>query len=124
MSERYTNVARDGARVGAQIGKSVGDVTIESTRLKDDDLSGLLAELRMAMRGSVVSGELAADVHNEAEAELSEVDSYLEHDDKEGDEERRRRMVLALKKVRGLLADVAGLASIAGAILAAGQGLN
>ncbi|MBE1589308.1 hypothetical protein ACFPOI_35915 [Nonomuraea angiospora] len=120
MSERYKNVAEGNARVGAQIGKVVGNVTVGSAPPREDDLQVRVAELRAAMRRSVASGALEAEVHEAAEAELAEVDAYL----RRGGQERHGKMVLALKKVRGLLGDVADLASIAAVVLAVGQGLN
>lgn len=120
MSDRYTNVAKDHAHVGVQIGKAVGGITIGSTHPRENGLRDRLTELRSAMRRSVESGNLDPEVHEEVEAELSEVDAYL--DDRGG--ERRGKMLAALKKAKGLLSDFGDLASIAAVVLAAGQGLG
>jgi adenosylhomocysteine nucleosidase len=120
MSERYTNIARGNSRVGTQIGKAVGDVIVGSAQSLESDFRIQLSELRSAMRRSVGSGGLKAIVHESAEAELREVDSYLER----GGAERREKMLLALKRVKILLSDVADLASIAAIVLTIGQGLT
>lgn len=119
MSDWYTNVAKDNAHVGVQIGKAVGGVTIGSTHSREDDLRNRLTELRSAMCRSVESGNLTPGVYEGVEAELSEVDAYLE--DRDG--ERHGKMLAALKKAKGLLSDFGDLASIAAVVLAAGQGL-
>jgi hypothetical protein len=120
MSDRYTNVAKDNAHVGAQIGKAIGGVTIGSPHSGQGDLRGQLADLRSAMRRSVASGILEPELHEAIEAELAEVDAYLEG----GGKRQRGKMVLALKKAKGLLDGFADLAAIAAALLAAGQGLG
>lgn len=120
MSDRYTNVAKDNAHVGVQIGKAVGGVTIGSTHSREDDLRNRLTELRSAMRRSVESGNLSPEAYEGVEAELSKADAYLE--DRSG--ERRGKMLAALKKARGLLSDFGDLASIAAIALVAGQGLG
>ncbi|MEW9549802.1 hypothetical protein [Nonomuraea sp. NPDC050783] len=103
-----------------QIGKAIGDVTVGSPCSRKDNLRDRLAELRSAMRRSVASKALQPELHRLVEAELSEVDAYLET----GDEERRGKMLMALKKAKGLLGDFADLASIAALALAVGQGLS
>lgn len=120
MSEWYTNIAGGDARVGAQIGKVDGNVTVGSPQFHEDGLRTQVAELRSAMRRAVETGTLEAEIRKAAEAELTEVDAYLKH----GDEKQRGKMVLALKKVRGLLGDVASVASIAAVALTIGQGLS
>ncbi|GAA3170961.1 MULTISPECIES: hypothetical protein [Nonomuraea] len=118
MSDRYTNVAKDNARVGVQIGKAVGGVTVGGAPAKEDELRIRLTELRSAMRRSVESGKLGPDRCEEVESELAEVDAYIEGRGRQ----QRGRMLTALKKVKGLLGDFGDLASIAALVLAVAQG--
>ncbi|MBB5081797.1 hypothetical protein [Nonomuraea endophytica] len=116
MPEKFTNVAKDNAHVNAQIGKAFGGVTIGTAHSRRKDLGGHLAELRSAIK----SGTLTPSIHAEVEAELAKVDTWLIDQDKE----RFTGMLMALKKAKGLLGDVAPLSSIATLALAAAEGLR
>jgi hypothetical protein len=118
MGDRYTNKAGGQSRVGVQASVVHGDVTVGATA--DDVLSiaDRIVDLRRALDAARSSGALDDETVAAAQAELG---AAAEHGDA-NDERGRNRAVLALKKVMGLVGDVADLAAKVATTIAAVKG--
>ncbi|MFC5833634.1 purine phosphorylase [Nonomuraea insulae] len=116
MSDSVKNVARDNARVGVQAGHIYGDVTIgHSSQNQVADPVAQLAELRDRLARARKAQEVDEDTFTAAEGEIAVAAESLS----ESTEAGRSKAVIALKKLRGLLADVAELAAHVSAVIAA-----
>ncbi|MDG4823985.1 hypothetical protein O7635_19190 [Asanoa sp. WMMD1127] len=114
----YRNVARDNARVAAQIGRVDGNISIHQGVGASADLDDGLEDLRRALavaaeRGLIDKGTLA-----DAQDELAKAGAVLPA----GDDDDRGRVVRSLRKVKGLVGDVADLGARIAAIVAAVEG--
>jgi hypothetical protein len=123
---QYVNVARDDARVGEQIGSIGtrldhigGDVHVNRPGAADDELRHQLAELRQALARYETAGRLDRATYEAAEDELRAADSQLAA----GGEPARSRVVLALKRLKGLVEGIAELATKVADAITAARGL-
>lgn len=107
--------------VGIQAGQVTGSTVLIGTAAKAPTAIGVaadLAALRAQLTKAHMSGQLDEDTHQAAQAELDAATSTLAA---EGD--TSGPVVLALKRLRGLVADVAELAAKVAAVIAAIKGL-
>ncbi|MET7459594.1 5'-methylthioadenosine/S-adenosylhomocysteine nucleosidase [Nonomuraea sp. NPDC005501] len=120
MSDSVKNVARDNARVGVQAGQIHGNVTIgHPSQAKAADPVTQLAELRDRLARARKAQKVDDDTFTAAEDEIAVAAESLS----ESTEEGRSKAVIALKRLRGLLADVAELAAHVAAVIAAIRGV-
>ncbi|MER7365488.1 5'-methylthioadenosine/S-adenosylhomocysteine nucleosidase [Nonomuraea wenchangensis] len=116
MSESMKNVARDNARVGVQAGHIHGNVTVgHPAQAGTADPVALLAELRDRLGRARKAQEVDEDTFTAAEEEIAVAAESLS----ESTETGRGKAMIALKRLRGLLADVAELAAHVSAVIAA-----
>ncbi|MFB4275938.1 purine phosphorylase [Nonomuraea sp. MTCD27] len=120
MTDSVKNVARDNARVGVQAGHIHGDVTIGNPSQTQASAPAVqLAELRDRLARARKAQEVDEETFTAAEAEIAVAAESLS----ESTEEGRSKAVIALRKLRGLLADVAELAAHVSAVIAAVRGV-
>ncbi|MGW0195427.1 5'-methylthioadenosine/S-adenosylhomocysteine nucleosidase family protein [Nonomuraea sp. NPDC003201] len=120
MSDSVKNVARDNARVGVQAGHIHGNITIgHPPQTPAADPAAQLAELRDRLARARKAQEVDEDTFTAAEQEIAVAAESLS----ESTEAGRSKAVIALKKLRGLLADVAELAAHVSAVIAAIRGV-
>ena len=96
-------------RLGIPFAASVGEAALSAEAI---------ADLRSRIRAALAAGRLDEDTCAAAEAELAAADAALRTDTTPS----RSRLVIALKKVHGLLGDVADLASAVLGVIALVQG--
>jgi adenosylhomocysteine nucleosidase len=104
MPETNRNIAKDNARVGVQAGTVYGGIRNNPEPNSADDLAEVLAGLRDHLQKARIAGHLDEDTYEAAEAELSTADEALRA-------KAPGKVVLALKKLGGLVADLASLAA-------------
>ncbi|MEV0643740.1 5'-methylthioadenosine/S-adenosylhomocysteine nucleosidase [Phytomonospora sp. NPDC050363] len=116
------NIARDNARVGVQAGQINGGVRIAPEREAERPvgLPGQVAGLRIALAEARRAGTLDEDTCAAAEEELAKVDAAL--DPAAG--AAGRGLLLALKRLRGLIADLAEPAALVTAAIVTAQGMS
>ncbi|MFI6294626.1 purine phosphorylase [Nonomuraea sp. NPDC050790] len=120
MTDSAKNVARDHARVGVQAGHIHGDVTIGTPPpARVADPAAQLAELRERLAEARKAQEVDEDTFIAAEAEIEVAAESLSESTTAG----RSKALIALKKLRGLLADAAELAAHVSAVITAIRGL-
>ena len=119
---RVVNLARDRARVGEQIGSIgtridhvKGDVHIGGQAADPDDLHRQLAELRRELAAARAEGRIDQDSHDAAAEELEAADTALSRPGRAG-------FLVALRKLKGLVEDVAALASRVATLIDAVRG--
>ncbi|MET8986913.1 5'-methylthioadenosine/S-adenosylhomocysteine nucleosidase [Nonomuraea wenchangensis] len=116
MSDNVKNVARDNARVGVQAGHIHGNVTVgHPPQSQAVDPIIQLAELRDRLGRARKAQEVDEDTFTAAEEEIAVAAESLS----ESTETGRSKAMIALKRLRGLLADVAELAAHVSAVIAA-----
>ncbi|GAA3429422.1 5'-methylthioadenosine/S-adenosylhomocysteine nucleosidase family protein [Streptosporangium sandarakinum] len=120
MPETIRNVAKGNARVGVQAGTVYGGIRITSEPAPPADLAGALADFRTRLQRARAAGHLDDDTYTAAEEELAVADKALETDTPQS----RGILTLALKKLRGLIGDVAELAAELAIIIGLAQGLS
>ncbi|WP_328709771.1 5'-methylthioadenosine/S-adenosylhomocysteine nucleosidase [Microbispora hainanensis] len=120
MSDGVRNVARGHARVGVQAGAIYGNVSVGRSPEPEADARVLLTELRDELARARTSGTVDEDTFAAAEEELSVAADSLSSDSEQG----RHRAMIALRKLRGLLMDLAELASKVTAIITAIRGAS
>ncbi len=118
MTEGVTNIARDNARVGLQAGSVYGGVSIGERSGVVIDPAALLAELRANLRRARKDHEVDEVTFAAATEEITVAAESLS----ERTEHGRSKALIALKKLLGLLADVASLTAQVSAIIAALRG--
>ncbi|MEV6637743.1 5'-methylthioadenosine/S-adenosylhomocysteine nucleosidase [Actinoplanes sp. NPDC051470] len=111
----YTNIAGGNARVGIQAGQIHGGVVIGRNVEAPPDVDAAISELRSLLKEAHHGGKLDRPTYAAAQGEL---------DTAQENRTDRSRVVLALKRFRGLVADIAEVAKVAGAIIAGLQGLS
>ncbi|MEV0402204.1 5'-methylthioadenosine/S-adenosylhomocysteine nucleosidase [Actinoallomurus sp. NPDC050550] len=114
------NIAQDNARVMVQAGTVHGGIRISPEPIPPTDLAEALSGLRARLQQARAAGHLDEDTYTAAEAELTEADDAL----KANTPQSRGRLVLALKKLRGLIGDVADLAAEVATIITLAKGLS
>ncbi|WBB82111.1 5'-methylthioadenosine/S-adenosylhomocysteine nucleosidase [Micromonospora sp. WMMD882] len=113
MSPTVSNTASGAAQVGVQAGQIHGDVWVAgATPVAPMDLPSQLAELREVLWWAHRSGQLDQPTYEAAETELSAADKAL------GDSRDGSRLLVALKRLRGLVGDIAELAAKVAAVIA------
>lgn len=120
MNQRTTNIATGNARVGFQAGQVIGDIWIAPEPGVTSDLAAHLADFREQLRRAHVAGRLDETTYWAAEAELDVVTNSLPAET----EQSKSRLMVALKRLRGLIADMADLAAKLATIIAAAKGLS
>jgi 8-oxo-dGTP diphosphatase len=120
MRETTRNIAKGNARVGVQAGTVYGGVRITSEPDSPTDLAEALDGFRTRLQQARAAGHLDEDTYAAAQAELAVADEALQ----ENTPQSRSTLTLALKKIRGLISDVAELAAGLAAIIALAQGLS
>ncbi|WP_062428972.1 5'-methylthioadenosine/S-adenosylhomocysteine nucleosidase family protein [Herbidospora daliensis] len=120
MNERVTNIARGNARVGVMAGAIHGDVNLNQAPEEREDPEVLLAELRRRLGAARRDGVVDEATYSHAGQEIDTAADSLA----EGTSEGKSTALIALKKVNGLLMDVADLAARVVAIIAAIKGLG
>jgi hypothetical protein len=120
------NVAMGNARVrdmighiGNRIDHVTGDVHVSGRSAPGGGLREQIAELRRLLAARHRDGQLSDTDFTAADAELRDADGYAATPDEPGS---REKLVTALKKVRGLVTDVADLASRVAALISALRG--
>lgn len=116
MTTRF--IAKDNARVGVQAGAIHGDVRIGHEPERLQDLGTALTAFRTQLRRAQAAGQVDQDTYDAVDAELAVADEALAV----GTPQAKSKLVLALKKVRGLIGDLGDLAVKASAILNLVQG--
>ncbi|PZM96881.1 MAG: purine phosphorylase [Actinobacteria bacterium] len=111
----YTNIATGNARVAIQAGQIYGNVTVGTAPERPPDLLTALAELRDMLKRAHRDGELDEATYEAAQAELDVVADCLRADTPRS----RRTLLVALRRLRGLVADVADLAAKLAVLIAA-----
>lgn len=106
MREITRNIAKDSARVMVQAGTVHGGIRIAHQPSPPTDLAEALIGIRARLQRARAAGHLDEDTYTAAEAELTVADEAL----RANTPQSRGRLVLALKKLRGLIGDVADLA--------------
>lgn len=120
MTDSVKNVARDNARVGVQAGRIHGNVTIgDLPQATSPDPAAQLAELRDKLARARKTQEVDEVTFAAAEEEIAVAVESLS----ESSEHGRNKAVIALKKLRGLLADVTELAAHVSSIISAIRGI-
>ncbi|MDN3357919.1 5'-methylthioadenosine/S-adenosylhomocysteine nucleosidase [Actinomadura sp. DC4] len=114
------NIAKGNAFVGVQAGTVYGGVRFDSGPRPYGDLTGALVDLRGRLKRARAVGDLDQDTYDAAEAELTSADEALRTNTPEG----RVTLMLALKKIRGLIADVAELTAVVTAAIALARVLS
>ncbi|MEV1001834.1 5'-methylthioadenosine/S-adenosylhomocysteine nucleosidase [Nonomuraea sp. NPDC050202] len=115
MSDNVKNVARDNARVGVQAGRIHGNVTVgHPPQSQAADPISQLAELRDRLARARKAQEVDEDTFTAAQEEIVVAAESLA----ESTEAGRSKAMVALKRLRGLLADVAELAAHVSAVIA------
>ena len=120
MPETIRNIAKGHAHVGVQAGSVYGGIWIAAEPSAPVDLAEALAGLRDRLQQARTAGDLDEDTFEAAEAELSVATEALRTNTPQG----RAKLVLALKKVRGLIADLADLAAEVAIIITLARGLS
>ncbi len=114
-------IASEGAQVGAQTGIVHGDVHIGVAGERAPvDLPTALLRFRAHLDDAHTAGDVDAETYTAAEAELHEADIALQADSPA----TRGALLMALKKVRGLVGDVADLAAKIGMVIVLAQGAS
>lgn len=116
MPETNRNIAKDNARVGVQAGTVYGGIRNNPEPKSADDLAAALAGLRDHLQKARTVGHLDGDTYEAAEAELSVASEALRI-------KAPGKVVLALKKIGGLVADLADLAAEVATIITLARGL-
>ena len=109
--------------VGIQAGHVSGStihVSLPSSGPEPENLADRLALLREELAREHASGNLDADTHEAASAELDTADKGIG----EGTAESRKTSVLALKRLRGLIGELASLAAKVGTLITAVKGIS
>lgn len=117
MSNR--NIASGNAQVGVQAGQIYGNVTVGSHAEQPIDLAASIADLRTHLKQAHLDGQLDEDTYAAAESELEVATACVSA----GTTEKKRGLMVALKRLRGLVADVAELAARLAAIIAVVRGM-
>jgi adenosylhomocysteine nucleosidase len=113
MGATNTNIATGNARVGLQANQISGGVRIGLDLAAPPELAAEIAALRDRLKRANIAGEVDDATFEAAQAELDVVTQHLS-DDAAAD---RGKVVVALKRLRGLVNDVADLATKVAAII-------
>lgn len=117
MSTTVTNVAAGHARVGFQAGQVSGDVRVHIEDVPVDDLPSLLADVRRELGRAYRAGRVEEELHQAALEELNMATTAAQH--KQG-----KQLVLAVKRLSGLIGDLAEFGAKLAAIMSAARGMS
>jgi adenosylhomocysteine nucleosidase len=120
MRETTRNIAKGNARVGVQAGTVYGGIRITNEPNSTADLAEALAGFRAQLQRARAASLLDEDTYTAAKAELTVADKALQMNTAQS----KGRLMLALKKVRGLIGDVAELAAEVAGIISLVKGLS
>lgn len=115
VNPTFSNVASGNAHVGVQAGQVFGNVTADAPANRAVDIPAALAEIQVLIQAAHRAGRLDDDTYKAAGSELDEA----HHLAADGTPRNRSALVVALKRLRGLVADVAEPAIRLGALLVA-----
>jgi adenosylhomocysteine nucleosidase len=115
-----TNIATGNAKVGVQAGQIIGNVSAALEPEAPADLTAHLNELAVLLSRAHHEGRLDQHTYLAAEAELQVAADSLPA----RTEQSRSRLMLALKKLRRLIADLTDLAAKVATIISAAKGLS
>lgn len=115
-----TNIATGHARVGVQAGQIIGDIRFGPEPERPTDLATEIAAFRGLLKEAHRSGQLDEGTYAAAENELDLITTSLA----EGAPRRGDTVLVALKRLRGLIADVAGLAARLAVIISLARGMS
>ncbi|KPM54757.1 purine phosphorylase [Frankia sp. R43] len=119
--QNIRNIASGNAQVGAQTGVMYGNVQVGGPgEAAPADLPTALARFRAHLDTARTAGDVDEETYVAAEAELRAADEALQADAPAN----RGAILMALKKVRGLIGDVADLAAKIGMVIVLAQGLS
>ncbi len=118
MGQGTTNIAAGNARVGVQAGQIIGNVEVAPDAGPPVGLVIQIAGFRELLRRAHLAGHLDESTYQAAEAELDVVSDSLAS----AAEQDTSRLMVALKRLRGLIADVTELAAKLAAIISAVRG--
>lgn len=120
MAMTTNNTATGNARVGVQAGQIYGNVIVGAVQERPIDLDAAIADLRDRLKQAHRDGQLDDDTYAAAESELDVADDCI----REGTPHGRSTLVVTLKRLRGLVADVSELAARLAAIIAVAKVLS
>ncbi|MFV2111203.1 purine phosphorylase [Micromonospora sp. LOL_025] len=120
MGMTNRNVASGNARVGVQAGQIHGNVTVGREPEPPADLATAIGDLRGLLRQAHRDGQLDEATYAAAETELDTAGDCLKDETPQG----RSALVVSLRRMRGLVADVTELAARVAAIIAVAKGLS
>ncbi|GAA4105807.1 5'-methylthioadenosine/S-adenosylhomocysteine nucleosidase [Actinomadura miaoliensis] len=120
MDGLVRNVAKDNARVVVQAGHVHGGIRVSGEQDPPADPTQAIAGLAARLQQARAAGHLDEDTYQAAQAELANARETL-HTTTPPD---TGAVTLALKKVRGLVGDVATLAAEVASVIALVQGLS
>jgi hypothetical protein len=113
--EYFQNVATGNARVGVQAGKITGGLSLGTgVDARTGDLTGAVDDLLAALRAAYGRGELDAETLADSEHELGVTRTALASADPQGP----GRAVRALRKLGGLVGELAGAGAAVASLLA------
>lgn len=119
MTGGVRNIARGNARVGVQAGNLYGNVSIGQPPETELNPAAQLAELRDKLRRALKAQEVDEATFSAAEEEIVVATESLS----ENTAHSRNKAMIALKRLRGLLADVGALASHVSSVIAILRGV-
>ena len=124
MTDSYRNTANGYARVGMQIGRIGGDVTVHDVSAGDQavpgDLSAMLVALREELRASRDRSTIDEESADAVERRLDEAADCLPLDDRRS----KNGFLAAMKGAVGLVDGVAGLGTTIAELINAAQGVQ
>ena len=120
MSRTSHNVAKDNARVGVQAGQVYGGIRVYGEPGAPTDLTEAIIRLQDRIQQARAAEHLDEDTYQAARAELSTARETL----RTSVPQDRGAVVLALKKVRGLVEDVTALAAEVASVIVLVQSLS
>ena len=120
-----TNLALGNAHVGEQIGQIgqridhvVGNVHAGAPTSSADGLHAQIAEIRRLLVDLRRDGRVDEDTFTEAQTELRRAEEYAASPEPES----RKKLVVAMKKLKGLVEEVTDLAAKVAAVISAARG--
>ncbi|GGN88884.1 purine phosphorylase [Actinoplanes lobatus] len=116
MGPSFRNIATGNARVGVQAGQIFGGAHVGDRADQPVDIVAAIAELRRLVRAAHQDGRLDDDTYKAAEAELDDATDRASSG--------RGGLLVTLKRLSGLVADVAEVAARLSAVIVAVRDLS